>query len=346
MLNMQNLNLLSRRSFSRAFVLALIGLMSLMNNSSLAITHAASSAGIAREELHAPVNVTPPFTLTRGQTAHLNFLNAGSRPLEIAPCFLDAAGRHIRMTERPMIIAPGNTRIYDLSYAEAGPPEAGPPEAGPPEAGPPERTVRGAVHADSNALGQLVVSAEVINDVTGKTDLFVPGESALRKKGDTQDARKQGGKDNLTASGDVVMRKAGGDAAAAEDGGEVTQSLAPVGITFGQKLRLMVLNAGGRPMELSPCFLDADGEHIVAMGAKITLAPGQTRWIEISRTDISSRNGLRALVRGAVHVGKPDSPYLIAAGVIIDQLTGVGSLYVPPAAPVGVDTQAGPPEKN
>ena len=146
-------------------------------------------------------------------------------------------------------------------------------------------------------------------------------------------------------SGEQVARKAGEkDPFLVAD--EITQSLAPVAITYGQKLRINLLNAGSRPMEILPCVLDADGEHIVDMRDPITLAPGQTRWIEISRSDISSRGGLRVLLRGAVHVSRGDSPYLIAAGVIIHELTGEGSLYVPPATPIGGEVLAGPPDKN
>jgi hypothetical protein len=195
--------------------------------------------------------------------------------------------------------------------------------------------VRGAIHADDAALDQLVVSGEVFNDATGKTELFVPGTTTHQKGGNAPDvtgseqaARKAGGKDPFLVAD------------------EVTQSLAPVAITYGQKLRINLLNAGSRPMEIEPCFLDADGEHIVEMRGPITLAPGQTRWIEISRNDLTARGGQRVLLRGAVHVSRGDSPYLIAAGVIIHELTGEGSLYVPPAAPIGGEVLAGPPDKN
>jgi hypothetical protein len=330
--------ILSRLTFRRALAWMLIGIGScalITNLGGAPTTQAASPALMKKDEAGSlrMVNVTAAVSLTRGQTFRLNFFNAGGRPLEIGPCFLDADGRHLRTTETLVRILPGQTFSYDLEYAAAGPPAV---EAGPPAAGPPDRTVRGAIHADMAALDQLVVSGEVFNDATGKTDLFVPGVSTQRIGGNAP-----GG----TGSGEQAARKAGGkDPSVGAD--EVTQSLAPVGITYGQKLRINLLNAGSRPMEVEPCFLDADGEHIVEMRGPITLAPGQTRWIEISRSEISSRGGLRVLLRGAVHVSRGDSPYLIAAGVIVHELTGEGSLYVPPAAPIGGEVLAGPPDRN
>jgi hypothetical protein len=339
-----NLNLLSRKSFRRAFAFTLTGALSLMLTSSssqalLTTTHAASSfVSSTPEKLEAPVNVTPPVTLADGQTLRLNFFNAGSSPIDITPCYLDADGLHLKMTG-DISIGPGQTRSFDLSRSEAG-----------------RRTelsveVRGAVHADATTLQQLVVSGEVFDDATGKSLLFVPSmrksggdPTSMRKAGggDTTSVRK-GGKDSdyLVASGDVSMRQAG-SAPELISSDEGIQSLAPVGITYGQKLRLSFFNAGSRPFEVTPCYFDADGVHL-KMGERFILAPGQTRSFEISRSEIFSRDG-RVLVRGALHVGRPDSPYLIAAGVIIDELTGAGSLYVLPAAPVGVDPQAGPPD--
>ena len=347
-MKMAQTNMLSRKSFRRAFAFMLIGVLSLMltNSSSQALlttTHAASSfVSRAPEKLQPPpVNVTPPVTLADGQTLRLNFFNAGGSPIEVNPCFLDADGLHLKMTG-DISIGPGQTRFYDLSRSEAG------------RRTEPSVDVRGAVHADAAALQQLAVSGEVFDDLTGKSLLFVPGESEMRKSGgdpasmrkagggDTTSVRK-GGKDSdyLVATGDASMRKAGGPPELTSSG-EVTQSLAPVGITFGQKLRLSFFNAGARPFEITPCYFDADGVHL-KMGESFILAPGQTRSFEISRSEVLARDA-RILVRGALHVGRPDAPYLIAAGVIIDELTGKGSLYVLTAAPVGVDPQAGPPD--
>lgn len=333
--------ILSRKFFRRALALMLIGIGScalIANLGGALTTQAASPALMKKDEAGSLriVNVTAPVSLTRGQTFRLNFFNAGVRPIEIDPCFLDADGRHLRMTETLVRIAPGQTFSYDLEYAAAGPPAV---EAGPPDAGPPDRTVRGAIHADTAALDQLVVSGEIFSDATGETALFVPGITTQKKGGNAPDG---------ASSGEQSGRKAGGSG-----GGEfylvadeVTQSLAPVSITYGEKLRINLLNAGSRPMEIEPCYLDADGEHIVEMRGPITLAPGQTRWIELSRNDLTARGGQRVLLRGAVHVSRGDSPYLIAAGVIVHELTGAGSLYVPPAAPIGGEVLAGPPAKN
>src|SRR5688572_13065889 len=50
--------------------------------------------------------------------------------------------------------------------------------------------------------------------------------------------------------------------------------LPPVGIAFGQTLRVNFLNVGSSPLEVIPCVFDGDGAHLKT-GERLTLAPGQ-----------------------------------------------------------------------
>src|ERR1043166_3205425 len=147
MKNARKSKTLSRRSFrlALAFALASTVISALINKSFvglLATTYAASA--VASNEPRRQVDVTPPVTLANGQTMRLNFFNQGSRPITIDPCFLDADGQHLKMTG-DISIAPGQTRSFDLSRAEAG------------RRTEPSVEVRGAVHADAATLQQLVV---------------------------------------------------------------------------------------------------------------------------------------------------------------------------------------------
>lgn len=108
------------------------------------------------------VNATPSVGIIDGQTLRVNFLNTGARPFEIIPCIFDGDGAHLKTWERVTLL-PGQTRSFELSRAEAGRRE--------------ERSVqvRAGVHVGRPHLRHLVVSGEVVEDVTGRSDLFVPG---------------------------------------------------------------------------------------------------------------------------------------------------------------------------
>src|SRR6267142_2185275 len=55
--------------------------------------------------------------------------------------------------------------------------------------------------------------------------------------------------------------------------------LPPVGIAFGQTLRVSFLNVGSNPLEITPCVFDGDGAHLKT-GERLTLAPGQMRSLD------------------------------------------------------------------
>lgn len=124
--------------------------------------------------------------------------------------------------------------------------------------------------------------------------------------------------------------------------------LPPVGIAFGQTLRVNFLNVGSNPLEIVPCIFDGDGAHLKT-GARLTLAPGQMRSLDLSRSEIGGRSENSVEVRAGVHADKSDLKHLMVAGEVIDDATGKSSLYVPgqqdPSDPVRagrVTTTLGP----
>ena len=104
--------------------------------------------------------------------------------------------------------------------------------------------------------------------------------------------------------------------------------LPPVGIGFGQKLRVSFLNVGANPLEIQPCIFDGDGAHLKT-GAWLTLAPGQTRFLDLSRSEIGGRSESSVEVRAGVHADLADLEHLVVAGELIEDATGKSSLFVP-----------------
>ena len=104
--------------------------------------------------------------------------------------------------------------------------------------------------------------------------------------------------------------------------------LPPVGIAFGQTLRVSFLNVGGNPLEIVPCVFDGDGEHLKT-GDRLTLAPGQMRSFDLSRSEIGGRTESSVEVRAGVHAKSWDLKHLVVAGELIEETTGKSSLYVP-----------------
>ena len=103
--------------------------------------------------------------------------------------------------------------------------------------------------------------------------------------------------------------------------------LPPVGVALGQTLRVSFLNVGSNPLEIVPCIFDGDGAHLKT-GATITLAPGQTRSFDLSRSEIAGRTERSVEVRAGVHANRPDLKNLVASGELIEDATGKTSLYV------------------
>lgn len=137
--------------------------------------------------------------------------------------------------------------------------------------------------------------------------------------------------------------------ARAQRGGDrhsVVNVLPPVGIAFGQTLRVSFLNAGSNPLEIVPCIFDGDGAHLKT-GETLRLAPGQMRSLDLSRSEIDGRSESRVLVHAGVHADKPDLKNLVVAGEVIEDATGKSSLYVPgfvgPGIRQGFDPQPDPP---
>ncbi|MCM3871926.1 MAG: hypothetical protein ND895_14680 [Pyrinomonadaceae bacterium] len=104
--------------------------------------------------------------------------------------------------------------------------------------------------------------------------------------------------------------------------------LPPVGIAFGQTLRVTFLNVGNSPLEVIPCVFDGDGAHLKT-GALIRLAPGKMRSFDLSRSEIGGRTESSVEVRAGVHADRPDLKHLVVAGEVIEDATGKSSLFVP-----------------
>jgi hypothetical protein len=241
------------------------------------------------------VNVLPPVGVAFGQTL-VSFLNVGSNPVEIQPCIFDGDGEHLK-TGATITLAPGQTRSFDLSRSEIVGRTGNSVE------------VRAGVHANRPDLKNLVASGELIEDATGKSSLYVPGDSSRREPG---------------ADGDVTI--------------------SPVGIVAGQSLRVTYFNNGRSPLEIVPCIFDGDGAHLRS-GSAITLQPGQMRSLEITWNEAAAgRTGLSFQVRGAVHVLRNDAKHLVIAGEVVEDATGKSSLYVAPGTMKGFDPQPDPPQ--
>ena len=119
--------------------------------------------------------------------------------------------------------------------------------------------------------------------------------------------------------------------------------LPPVGITFGQTLRVSFLNVGSNPLEIQPCVFDGDGAHLKT-GERLTLAPGQMRSLDISWSEAAGgRTETRVQMRGAAHVDRSDAKNLVMAGEVVEDAGGRSSLYVPPGTRKGFDPQPDPP---
>jgi len=159
-------------------------------------------------------------------------------------------------------------------------------------------------------LKHLVVSGELIEDATGKSSLFVPGKRSRPEP---------------------------------ERRGRLTSTLAPVGITAGQTVRVTFLNVGSDPLEIQPCIFDSDGAHLKE-GATMTLAPGQMRSLELTWAEANGGpSETRVQVRGAAHVSQRHARNLVIAGEVIEDATGKSSLYVSPGTSKGFDPQPDPP---
>lgn len=287
----------TRNRFKQTLTLAAVVVSSIAIAALLTTPAARGQRGDRGGERHQASNVLPPVGIAFGQTLRVNFLNVGSSPLEIIPCIFDGDGAHLKTGER-LTLAPGHMRSLEISRSEIG----GRTES--------SVEVRAGVHADRPDLKHLMVAGEVIDEATGKSSLYVPGQN------DPQDTVHDG---------------------------RVTSTLGPVGITVGQTLRVTFLNVGRNPVEIIPCIFDGDGAHLKT-GATMTLAPGQMRSFEISWSEAAGgRTETRIQMRGAAHAHRSDAKHLVMAGEVVEDASGRSSLYVPPGASKGFDPQPDPP---
>jgi hypothetical protein len=103
--------------------------------------------------------------------------------------------------------------------------------------------------------------------------------------------------------------------------------LPPVGIGFGQTLRVSFLNVGSNPLKVIPCVFDGDGAHLKT-GALLMLAPGQMRSFDLSRSEIGGRAESSVEVRAGVHADGPDLKHLVVSGELIEDATQNSTIFV------------------
>jgi hypothetical protein len=108
----------------------------------------------------------------------------------------------------------------------------------------------------------------------------------------------------------------------------VVHVLPPVGVAFGQTLRVNFLNVGSNPVEIVPCIFDGDGVHL-KMGELLRLAPGRMRSFDLSRGEIGGRTESSVAVRAGVHADRSDLKHLVVSGELIEEATHKSSLFVP-----------------
>lgn len=242
------------------------------------------------------VSVLPSAGIVSGEMLRVNYLNVGSNPFEIIPCIFDHNGVHLK-TGGTLMLLPGQTRSLDLSRSEVGIPGVGG-----------RVQVRAAAHVAESDLKSLAASGEVIEEAIGRTTLFVPGTL------NPQDIARE----EDTGPSDI-------------GGGEVTRSIAPVGITAGQTIRVSLVNIGSNPFEIIPCIFDGDGVHLKT-GALMQIAPGQTLSFEMSSAESPIPSASRLLVRGAAHVRNADARSLLITGEVIEDSSGKSALFLPGTA--------------
>ena len=107
-----------------------------------------------------------PVGIVAGQTLRVTFLNLGSNPLEMDPCWFDGDGAHLK-EGATFTLAPGQMRSFEISWSEA---TGGRAET--------RVQMRGAAHLSKSDAKNLVMAGEVVEDATGKSSLYVsPGTS-------------------------------------------------------------------------------------------------------------------------------------------------------------------------
>ncbi len=107
--------------------------------------------------------------------------------------------------------------------------------------------------------------------------------------------------------------------------------LPSVGFTLGERLRVSFVNTSPNPITIDPCWHDPDGT--IVKQQTLTLRGGQTRWLDVSRSELEFRNDMRLQMRAGVILENPaDARSLMVSGEVIDELSGKTTAFVSPGS--------------
>jgi hypothetical protein len=107
--------------------------------------------------------------------------------------------------------------------------------------------------------------------------------------------------------------------------------LPSIGLTAGETLRISFVNTSGSPITIDPCWHDAEGT--IVKQQRLVLRGGQTRWLDISSSELPLRDDRRAQLRAGVILDNPaDARSLMVSGEIIDEVSGKTTAFVSPGS--------------
>jgi hypothetical protein len=107
--------------------------------------------------------------------------------------------------------------------------------------------------------------------------------------------------------------------------------LPSVGFTFGERLRISFVNTSGSPITIDPCWHDPEG--VIVKQQTLTLRGGETRWLDISRSEVPFREQARVQMRCGIILQNPaDARNLMVSGEVIDEVSGKTTAFVLPGA--------------
>jgi hypothetical protein len=107
--------------------------------------------------------------------------------------------------------------------------------------------------------------------------------------------------------------------------------LPSIGLTSGETLRVSFVNVTANPLEIIPCIHDPEGA--IVKQQRLVLRPGQTRWLDISSSELPRRDVMRLQLRTGVILDNPaDARSLMVSGEVIDELSGKTTAFISPGS--------------